>query len=414
LIPPQYLLTYSFRDRTITKGVSVKNGNARTNRLAPYPFAEINKARDRALAQGTDVIDMGVGNPDLRPHPSITEHFKRALDEAEHQNHRYPPFDGLMEFREAISGWYRNRFGVAVDAETEALPLLGSKEGIAKFFLSYLDPGEFAIVTSPCYPAYIGAVGISDGTLYELALREDNAFHPDLESIPPEIRSKSSVILVNYPNNPTGAAESRDLYERVLEFAERYDLAVVSDIAYADLSMEPDYRAMSFLELPGAKERTIEFYSFSKTYSMPGWRLGFVAGNSSMVANILKIKTNMDFGVFMAMQRAGGRLLEAGDELIQPTRDIYRKRRDAVMAGLDKLGMKASAPLATLYGGASLPEGYESSMDFAKQVLSKTGVVFAPGKGFGTYGEGFVRISLIEDEARITEAVDRIAGSGLV
>jgi LL-diaminopimelate aminotransferase len=395
-------------------GSEVKDGNQRVRRLAPYPFAEINKARDKALESGMDVIDMGVGNPDLRPHASIVEHFKQALDEAAHQNHRYPPFDGIMDFRTAISDWYRDRFGVTVDAETETLPLIGSKEGIAKFFLAYLDPGEIAIVTSPCYPAYIGAVGISDGTLYELALREDNAFHPDLDSIPEEVCRKASVILVNYPNNPTGAAETRDLYERVLEFAVRHDLAVISDIAYADLSMEPDYRAMSFLELPGSKERTIEFYSFSKTYSMPGWRLGFAAGNSTALRSLLKIKTNMDFGVFMAMQRTGAYVLGAGEGLIEPARAAYTMRRDTVLAGLARIGIKATKPPATIYVWASVPSRYGSSMEFAKDVLLKTGVVFAPGRGFGTYGEGYVRISLIQNEDRIEEAVDRIEKAGLI
>jgi LL-diaminopimelate aminotransferase len=392
----------------------VKDGNERIGRLAPYPFAEINKARDRALEAGMDVIDMGVGNPDLRPHASITERFKRALDETEHQNHRYPPFDGIMEFREAIAAWYDTRFGVAVDAETETLPLIGSKEGIAKFFLSYMDPGEVAIVTSPCYPAYIGAVGISDGTLHELALREENRFHPDLDEVPDKVRKKASVILVNYPNNPTGAAETRALYESVLDFARRYDLAVISDIAYADLSMEHDYRAMSFLELPGAKERTIEFYSFSKTYSMPGWRLGFAAGNSTLVRNLLKIKTNMDFGVFMAMQRTGTYVLGAGAGLIEQARKTYTSRRDTVLEGLRRIGIEATTPPATIYVWASIPSGYASSMEFAKDVLSKTGVVFAPGRGFGTYGEGYVRISLIQNEDRINEAIDRMARAGLV
>jgi LL-diaminopimelate aminotransferase len=392
----------------------LKTTNKRLQRLRPYPFAELNTARDAAIKAGMDVIDMGVGNPDMRPHPAILEEFESALEDEQHQNHRYPPFHGIPEFRAAIADWYKTRFNVNIDSETEVLPLVGSKEGIAKFFLSYMDPGEVALVTSPCYPAYLGAVAVSDGTLFEVEINPANGFHPDLESIPGDVLARAEVLLINYPNNPTGAVETRDLYERVLAFARKHDLLVVSDIAYAELNLDPGYRSLSFLEISGAKERAIEFYSFSKTYSMPGWRLGFVVGNSIVVRNLLNIKTNMDFGVFMAMQRAGGRLLEAGDELIQPTRDIYRKRRDAVMAGLDKLGMKASAPLATLYVWASLPEGYESSMDFAKQVLSKTGVVFAPGKGFGTYGEGFVRISLIEDEARITEAVDRIAGSGLV
>lgn len=391
----------------------MKTGNQRINRLAPYPFAEINKARDRAISSGMDVIDMGVGNPDLRPHSTISEYFKQALDDVANQNHRYPPFDGLAEFREAIAEWYETRFGVDIDPASEVLPLIGSKEGIAKFFLSHLDPGDIAVVTSPCYPAYIGAVGISDGTLYELPLHETNDFHPDMNSIPPEVTRDAAIILVNYPNNPTGATESRGLYEEVLDYAQRNDIIVISDIAYAELNLESSYRAMSFLELPGAKERSVEFYSFSKTYSMPGWRLGFVVGNAAMVQSLLKIKTNMDFGVFMAMQRAGARILRAGDALIQPTREVYAKRRDAVLEGLANLGIEAIKPKATIYVWAPIPAKYDSSMEFAKQVLTETGVVFAPGRGFGTHGEGYVRISLIENEQRIAEAMERIERSGL-
>jgi len=392
----------------------LKTTNKRLGRLRPYPFAALNRARDAALKAGMDVIDMGVGNPDMRPHPEIVEQFKAALDDGAHQNHRYPPFHGIQEFRESIARWYKRRFGVEIDPETEALPLIGSKEGIAKFFLAYLDQGDVAIVTSPCYPAYIGAVAVSDGTLFELELKADNGFHPDLKSIPADVASKAQVLLVNYPNNPTGAVETRELYESVLEFAERHDMLVVSDIAYAELSMGPDYRSMSFLELPGAKARAIEFYSFSKTYSMPGWRLGFVVGEANVIKNLLSIKTNMDFGVFMAMQRVGGWLLDAGEDIIRPAREVYRKRRDAVMAGLNPIGMRAEKPLATIYVWAALPGEHKSSMQFSQDILTETGVVFAPGAGFGTYGEGFVRISLIEDEARIAEAMDRIAKSGKI
>jgi LL-diaminopimelate aminotransferase len=392
----------------------LKTKNNRLGRLRPYPFAALNMARDAAVKAGMDVIDMGVGNPDMRPHPKVIEEFKAALDDTEHQNHRYPPFHGISEFREAIARYYKTRFGVDIDPVREALPLIGSKEGIAKFFLAYLDLDEVALVTSPCYPAYIGAVAVSDGTLYELELSPANGFHPDLDSIPPGTLEKAEVLLINYPNNPTGAIETRGLYEKVLAFAEKHDLLVVSDIAYAELHLEPDYRCMSFLELPGAKKRAIEFYSFSKTYSMPGWRLGFVVGNETVVQNMLSLKSNMDFGVFMAMQRAGARILDAGDGLIEPAREVYRRRRDVVMAGLESLGMKAASPKATMYVWASIPGSYSSSMEFTEAVLSKTGVVFAPGKGFGTYGEGYVRISLIEEEARIKEAIDRIAGSGLV
>ncbi len=392
----------------------MKTTNSRLGRLRPYPFAALNMARDAAIKAGMDVIDMGVGNPDMRPHPRIIEEFKAALDDAEHQNHRYPPFHGIPEFREAIARYYKKRFNVEIDPAREALPLIGSKEGIAKFFLAYLDVGEVALVTSPCYPAYIGAVAASDGTLYELELSPANNFHPDLDSIPAETLEKAEVLLINYPNNPTGAVETRELYEKVLAFARKHDLLVVSDIAYAELNLDPAYRCMSFLELPGAKERAIEFYSFSKTYSMPGWRLGFVVGNETVVQNMLNLKSNMDFGVFMAMQRTGGRLLDLGDELIQPTREVYRKRRDTAMAGLESVGMKAASPMATLYIWAAIPAGYKSSMEFTEAVLSRTGVVFAPGKGFGTYGEGYIRISLIEEEARIVEAMDRIASSGLI
>jgi LL-diaminopimelate aminotransferase len=409
------MLKYTGLRAVIQKGGNeVKTGNERINRLAPYPFAEINKARDEAKKAGMDVIDMGVGNPDMRPHASIPQFFKEALDDMANQNHRYPPFDGITEFRESIALWYKARFGVTVDPAKEVLPLIGSKEGIAKFFLSHLDPGDLAIVTSPCYPAYIGAIGISDGTLYELPLRQSNSFRPDLSEIPAETLDKAAVILVNYPNNPTGAVETRELYEAVLKLADRHDLIVVSDIAYADLNLEPSYRAMSFLELPGAKARSVEFYSFSKTYSMPGWRLGFAAGNADIISNLLKIKTNMDFGVFLAMQRAGARVLRAGDELIQPARKTYTERRNAVLEGLQRIGIRAIKPLATIYVWASIPERYESSMEFAKDLLAKTGVVFAPGRGFGTYGEGYVRISLIESEERIREAIERIEKSGLV
>jgi LL-diaminopimelate aminotransferase len=390
------------------------HANDRLNRLAPYPFAEINRARNQAIAGGMDVIDMGVGNPDMRPAPKILEFFKQALDDDRTQNHRYPPFDGLPQFREAAASWYKTRFGVDVDPVSEVLPLIGSKEGIAKFFLAHMNPGDVAIVTSPCYPAYIGALGISDGTIYEVPLTESNGFHPELDSIPGDILARAKVILINYPNNPTGAVETADLYGKVYDFACKHDLAVVSDIAYAELNLDPSYRSMSFLEIPGAAERTVEFYSFSKTYSMPGWRLGFVAGNAEMIQNMLKIKTNMDFGVFMAVQRAGARILEAGDSLIEPTRAVYAKRRDALLRGFETIGIRAVRPKATIYVWASAPEGFESSMDFAKQLLAKTGVVFAPGRGFGTYGEGYVRISLIETEDRIGEALERIEKSGLL
>jgi len=392
----------------------LKLGNKRLAALPPYPFAEVNKARDEAIRSGVDVIDMGVGNPDMRPDPIISTFLKEALDDQEIQNHRYPPFHGVREFREAIARWYMRRFNVSVDPETEILPLIGSKEGIAKFFLAHLDRDDIAIIASPCYPAYLGAIGISDGSLYEMPLLESNEFRPDLKAIPQDVLEKAKLILINYPNNPTGAVETRELYEDVLNLATMHDLIVISDIAYAELNLEPTYRSISFLEIPGAKERTIEFYSFSKTYSMPGWRLGFAAGDPTLIGNLLKIKTNMDFGVFMAMQRTGARILDAGDGLIEPTRRTYSRRRDVLLGELESTRLRPIKPLATIYVWAAIPPSFSSSMEFSKAVLTRSGVVLAPGSGFGTYGEGYVRISLIEEEARIREAVARMVKSGLI
>lgn len=392
----------------------MKQGNSRLAKLVPYPFAQLNNARDEAISKGIDVIDLGVGNPDLRPSARIIEYFKQELDNQSVQNHRYPPFQGIPEFRQAIARWYKNRFEVELDAEKEVLPLIGSKEGIAKFLLSHLDPGEIALIVSPCYPAYLGAARISDGTLFELPLLEQNGFRPDLKAIPEDIAKKTAIILINYPHNPTGATETRELYEELFEFADRYDLIIMSDIAYVELSLDSDYKPMSFLEIPGAKERCIEFYSFSKTYSMAGWRLGTAAGNARLLQNLLKIKTNMDFGVFMAMQRTGARILDTGDELIAPTRRIYAGRRDVVIKGLENSALRAIRPRATLYVWAAIPKDFRSSAEFCNQLLEKTGVVLAPGSGFGKYGEGYVRISLIDSEQRLEEAIDRIRNSGLL
>jgi LL-diaminopimelate aminotransferase len=380
----------------------------------PYIFQTMNEMKAEAVARGVDVIDLGVGNPDLRPAPSVIQALHEALDDPAHQNHRYPPFDGLPEFRQAISQWYDARFGVAIDPKTEALPCIGTKEGIAHLYLALLNPGDTVLVPTPCYPAYLGAAGIAQADVVEMPLLEKNKFRIDVNAIPADKARRAKLMLVNYPGNPTGACCDLDHYREILRFADEHDIIVASDIAYADLGLEPDAPTPSFLQLPEARGRTVEFYSFSKTYSMPGWRVGFMAGNSEVVRLLLKVKSNLDFGVFMAVQRAAAKILTGSRAPIQEAVAVYRSRRDAMVQGLHECGWDVSVPRATLYLWTRIPEGFKDSASFMKRMFEETGILMSPGVGFGQAGEGFVRISLIIDEKRTREVVKRIQESGIL
>lgn len=380
----------------------------------PYIFQTMNEMKADAVGRGVDVIDLGVGNPDLRPAPSVIQALHEALDDPGHQNHRYPPFDGLPEFRQAISQWYDSRFGVSIDPKTEALPCIGTKEGIAHLYLALLNPGDTVLVPTPCYPAYLGAAGIAQADVVEMPLLEKNQFRIDVNAIPVEKARRAKLMLVNYPGNPTGACCDLDHYREILRFADEHDIVVASDIAYADLGLEPDAPTPSFLQLPEARGRTVEFYSFSKTYCMPGWRVGFMAGNAEIVRLLLKVKSNMDFGVFMAVQRAAAKILVGSRQPIQETVAVYRARRDAMVRGLHECGWNVSVPKATLYLWTRIPEGFADSASFMKRLFEETGILLSPGVGFGQAGEGFVRISLIIDEKRTREVVKRIQESGIL
>ncbi|HET9886214.1 MAG TPA: aminotransferase class I/II-fold pyridoxal phosphate-dependent enzyme [bacterium] len=380
----------------------------------PYIFQTMNEMKNEAVARGVDVIDLGVGNPDLRPAPSVIQALHEALDDPAHQNHRYPPFDGLPEFRQAISQWYDARFGVPIDPKTEALPCIGTKEGIAHLYLALLNPGDTVLVPTPCYPAYLGAAGIAQADVVEMPLLEKNKFRVDVNAIPADKARRAKLMLVNYPGNPTGACCDLDHYREILRFADEHDIIVASDIAYADLGLEPDAPTPSFLQLPEARGRTVEFYSFSKTYSMPGWRVGFMAGNAEVVKLLLKVKSNLDFGVFMAVQRAAAKILTGSRAPIQEAVAVYRSRRDAMVRGLHECGWDVAVPQATLYLWTRIPEGFKDSTSFMKRMFEETGILISPGVGFGQAGEGFVRISLIIDEKRTREVVKRIQESGIL
>ena len=385
----------------------------RLQNLPPYALAQVFQERDEKRRQGVDVIDLGVGNPDLRPPQIAIDALKAALDDPAVQNHRYPSFNGLPEFRAGVAQWYRSRFGVALDPDAEATALVGSKEGIAKFMLAHLDPGDTLLLCTPCYPAYLGAAAIAQARIVEVPLVQRRGLLPDLSAIATEDARRAKVISVNFPNNPTGAVETPEFYQELLSFARAYDLFVLSDIAYCDLSLDPGYRARSFLEFDRDKERSIEFHSFSKSYSMQGWRVGLAAGNREAVARLVRIKSNMDFGVFMAIQRAALAVLSGPQDYCAEVSRLYRARRDAFLAAVLPLGWSVVPPQATLYVWLPVPPRYASSMDFTRDLLDKTGVLVAPGSGFGKAGEGYVRVALCDEEARLREAGERMARAGI-
>ncbi|MEY4070170.1 MAG: hypothetical protein RL721_784 [Candidatus Eisenbacteria bacterium] len=384
----------------------------RLRNVPPYTLAKVFQNRDEKLRQGVDVIDLGVGNPDIRPPRIALEALQAALVDPKVQNHRYPSFNGLPEFRAAVSGWYDRRFGVGIDSEKETLALVGSKEGIAKFFLAHLNPGDTILLCTPCYPAYLGVAALAQVRVIEVPLLAANDFRPDLAAIPEDEAHRAKVIFLNFPNNPTGGTETAEMYDEVLAYARKHDLFVVSDIAYCDLPLDPSYRARSFLQHDRDKERTLEFHSFSKSYSMQGWRLGFAAGNADVVANLTRIKSNMDFGVFMAIQRAGLAVLNGPQDYCTDAAALYRRRGQAFLDALAPASPTFGLPRATLYLWMPLPTGFTDSLAFTAELLDRTGVVVSPGSGFGNAGEGYVRIALCVEEDRCREAGRRIVEAG--
>jgi len=385
----------------------------RFQNLPTYALAKVLQDRDEKLRLGADVIDLGVGNPDLRPPQAAIEALQTALNDPQVQNHRYPSFAGLPEFRAVIAQWYQRRFGVTLDPVNEAIALVGSKEGIAKFFLAHFDPGDTLLLCTPCYPAYIGQAAIAQVRVVEVPLDPAHGMLPDLTAIPTDEARRAKVISINFPNNPTAATETASFYQDLLRFARDFDLFVISDIAYCDLSLDPSYRARSFLEFDRERERTVEFHSFSKSYSMQGWRVGLAAGNREALARIVRLKSNMDYGVFMAIQRAAMAVLGGPQDYPAYAAEIYRARRDAFLDAIRPLGYPVEPPRATLYVWLPIPRSSSSAVDFTRELLEKADVAVAPGSGFGQAGEGFVRIALCDSEARLREAGERMAKAAL-
>jgi LL-diaminopimelate aminotransferase len=381
----------------------------RLRSLPPYVFARLDELKTNARAQGVDLIDLGMGNPDGATPAPIVEAATVALQDA--KNHGYPPFEGTASFRKAITDWYRRRYGVNLDPDGEALPLLGSKEGLTHLALAYINPGDVVLVPSPSYPPHFRGPLIAGGEIYPLILKAEQDWLIDLAAIPDRIAERAKILYFNYPSNPTTATAPREFFEEVVAFARRYQILLVHDQAYAELAFD-GYQPTSLLEIPGAKEIGVEFHTLSKTYNMAGWRVGFVVGNRHVIQGLRTLKTNLDYGIFAALQTAAETALQLPDKYLVEVQDRYRTRRDFLIKGLADLGWSIPTPKATMYLWIPCPPG-SGSTDFALSVLQKTGVVVTPGNAFGAGGEGYVRISLIADCDRLGEALDRFKQSNI-
>ncbi len=379
----------------------------RLRQLPPYLFAEIDKKKRDLVAKGKDVVDLGVGDPDLPTPFFIIDALAEAARDP--RNHRYALDAGMPEFRESIRKWFQKRFNVTLDPQKEILPLIGSKEGIAHFPLAVLNPGEVSLIPDPCYPPYKSGTWFAGGVPRLMPLLESNEFLPDLSAIEPDILKKAKILYLNYPNNPTSAVASKTFFKEAVEFAHRHGLILVQDAAYTEVAFD-GYKAPSILEVEGAREVAIEFHSLSKTFNMTGWRVGFAAGNPELIALLAKIKSNVDSGVFQAIQLAAKKALDEGHSAHQEILKIYQKRRDLFIGGLEKLGWDVKAPKATFYCWLPVPPGYTSA-ELALKFLEEMNVVVTPGNGFGPNGEGYFRVSLTMPEARLEEALRRIEKS---
>ncbi|GFE68030.1 aspartate aminotransferase [Chroococcus sp. FPU101] len=386
--------------------------NSRANRLSalpPYVFARLDELKAQARAQGIDLIDLGMGNPDgLAPKPVI-EAAREAFAHAPF--HGYPPFEGTASFREAITAWYQRRYGVDLNPDNEALPLLGSKEGLTHLALAYINPGDVVLVPSPSYPPHFRGPLIAGATLYPIILSAKQDWLIDITQIPDEIAHKAKILYFNYPSNPTTATAPREFFEEIVAFARHYEIMLVHDLCYAELAFD-DYQPTSLLEIPGAKEIGVEFHTLSKTYNMAGWRVGFVVGNSDIIQGLRTLKTNLDYGIFSVLQKAAETALQLPDEYVKQVQDRYRQRRDFLIKEFTELGWDIQPSKATMYLWLPCPVGLNST-DFALDVLRKTGVVLTPGNAFGEGGEGYVRVSLIADVDRLGEALQRIRDAGI-
>ncbi|NAZ30967.1 MAG: LL-diaminopimelate aminotransferase [Caldimicrobium sp.] len=376
----------------------------RLKKVPPYLFVEIDRLKNEKLKKGADIIDLGIGDPDLPTPSEIVEVAKKALENSAF--HRYPSNQGSEFFRKACANYMKRRFGVEFDPETEVSALIGSKEGIAHFPLAFVNPGDVVLCPEPAYPVYHLGTLFAGGEPYYLPLLWENNFFPDLGSISKEVLERAKILWLNYPNNPTGAVATREFFAEAISFAKRYGLILAHDAAYVEMYFEEP--ALSIFEVDGARDVAIEFHSLSKTFCMTGWRIGFAVGKKELVQGLAKVKSNIDSGVFTAIQYAGAYALDNLERIVPPLRAVFKERRDYLAKALQELGFELKIPQATFYLWVKVPKGFTST-DFCRKLLEELDLVVTPGNGFGASGEGYFRIALTVGVDTLKKAVERLS-----
>ncbi len=376
----------------------------RMKRLPPYVFAQVNDLKMRFRREGRDIIDLGMGNPDLRTPQHIVDKLVEAS--LKPHNHRYSASRGITKLRHAIANWYARRYGVDIDPETEAVVTIGAKEGLSHLVLAMISPGDVVLVPNPTYPIHPYSVVISGGDVRSVPIDHNRNFLEDLENAVRQTWPRPKMLIISFPHNPTTMVIDKAFFEKIVDFAKENRLIVLHDFAYADLTFD-GYRAPSFLEVPGAKDIGVEFFSMSKSYSMAGWRVGFCVGNRHIIHALTRIKSYLDYGIFQPIQIAAIIALNGDQSCVQEIVDTYRSRRDALIRGLNRIGWHVDPPKATMFVWARIPEKYRSmgSVEFSKFLIEEAEVAVSPGLGFGEYGDEYVRFALVENEHRIRQAI---------
>ncbi len=373
-------------------------------KLPPYLFAEIDRLKEETRKKGVDIISLGIGDPDLPTPDVVIEALNKSAYDI--NNHHYPSYEGLLEFRQKIAEWFFKRYNVKFDPESEILSVIGSKEAIGHFPFAFINRDDVVLVPDPAYPVYKSGTIFAEGIPYFMPLKKENNFFPDFNDIPVDIRNKAKIMFLNYPNNPTSATATKEFFKEAIEFAEKYNIIIAHDAAYNELYFDND-KPLSFFEIEGSRDVGIEFHSFSKTFNMTGWRVGFAVGNSKIVTGLGKIKNNLDSGIFQAIQYAAMAALDNYEKLNEENRKIFQHRRDLVLNYLDELGWKYLKPQATFYVWIETLPGYDSKK-MAMKMLEEKGIVVTPGIGFGEAGEGFIRMALTVNDETLEEVFKRI------
>lgn len=382
----------------------------RLERIPPYLFAELGRKRDELVGKGVDIINIGVGDPDHPTPAHIVHAMHEAIDDS--STHNYPPYQGTKDYRKAVVDWMERRFGITgLNPDTEVVSSIGSKEAIHNTFLAFVEPGDYTLIPEPGYAVYRTSTIFAGGEPHAIPLKAENNFLPDLNTISEEVARKAKLLWINYPNNPTGALATLEFFEELVDYCRQYDILLCHDHAYSEMAYD-GYKPPSVLQVEGAKDVAIEFHSLSKSYNMTGWRVGFVVGNALGIKGLSQVKTNVDSGVFKAIQRAAIAGFKTTQEELQEVMSVYQNRRNIIVEGLRSLGWAIEPPKATLYVWVPVPKGY-SSTEFVTLLLDKCGIIVPPGNGYGAAGEGFFRIALTVADERMQEAIQRMKDAGI-